>query len=243
LRERRALIQKRVPFIVPGNQLYLPVLGLDLREELPRGRVQEKATTLTPSTQALLIHCLLATPWSQVVSPAKVARELNYTVMTASRAANQLAASGIAAVSHKPERGNPLHLVFKATTPRDVWRDAESVASSPVTRRVWIDQLPDGLNCRVAGVDALARHTMLAAPAHRVYAVKRDDWLSACVGDPTLEDLGRDEHRIELEIWSYSPSLVQGDEVDPLSLIASLREEPDERVQLALNELRDTMTW
>ena len=30
--ERRRLIEQNVPFIVPGNQLYLPDLGLDLRE-------------------------------------------------------------------------------------------------------------------------------------------------------------------------------------------------------------------
>ena len=29
--ERRHLIAKKVPFIVPGNQLYLPELGIDLR--------------------------------------------------------------------------------------------------------------------------------------------------------------------------------------------------------------------
>ena len=30
--ERRRLIEQKVPFIVPGNQLYLPDLGIDLRE-------------------------------------------------------------------------------------------------------------------------------------------------------------------------------------------------------------------
>jgi hypothetical protein len=29
--DRRCLIERKVPFIVPGNQLYLPDLGLDLR--------------------------------------------------------------------------------------------------------------------------------------------------------------------------------------------------------------------
>ena len=30
--ERKRLIEQKVPFMVPGNQLYLPDLGIDLRE-------------------------------------------------------------------------------------------------------------------------------------------------------------------------------------------------------------------
>ena len=30
--ERKRLIEQKVPFVVPGNQLYLPDLGVDLRE-------------------------------------------------------------------------------------------------------------------------------------------------------------------------------------------------------------------
>ena len=45
--ERRRLIEQNVPFIVPGNQLYLPDLGLDLREYF-RQR--------TPATEAALLY-------------------------------------------------------------------------------------------------------------------------------------------------------------------------------------------
>ena len=31
---RKRLIERKVPFVVPGNQLYLPDLGLDLREHI-----------------------------------------------------------------------------------------------------------------------------------------------------------------------------------------------------------------
>ena len=34
--ERKRLIEQKVPSIVPGNQLYLPDLGLDLREYFRR---------------------------------------------------------------------------------------------------------------------------------------------------------------------------------------------------------------
>jgi hypothetical protein len=241
--QRRALIEQKVPFVVPGNQLYLPDLGIDLREYIRRGAGDEPAVTLTPSAQAMLICSLLAKPWSQVLHPATIARELDYTVMTASRAASNLVAAGLAVSGNKPQAGRPLYLTFRASSPADVWRAAEPILRSPVTRTVWIDRLPEGLNVRVAGAAALARHTMLVPPNHPVYAVKRGEWLAARDAEPALGDLGKDARRIELQIWSYSPHLEGGDEVDPFSVIASLREDADERVQLALNELQKDLPW
>lgn len=241
--ERRALIERKLPFVVPGNQLYLPDLGIDLREHLRRGTAERKAASLTPSAQAMLIRSLLARPWQSGFHPTSVARELGYTVMTASRAANDLVATGLAQSDHKPQAGAPLFLTFKASSPSDVWRTAEALVRSPVMRTVWIDRLPAGLNARVAGAAALARHTMLAPPSHPICAVQREDWLAARKVTPALEDLGRDDGRIELQLWRYSPHLGAGDEVDPLSLIASLRDDADERVQLALNELAEGLSW
>jgi hypothetical protein len=44
--ERKRLIEQKVPFIVPGNQLYLPDLGIDLREYF-RQRPQAADSTRT----------------------------------------------------------------------------------------------------------------------------------------------------------------------------------------------------
>lgn len=239
---RRALIAQRIPFIVPGTQLYLPDLGIDLREHVRTGHTAQ-GKTLSPSAQALLIYNLLAKPWNPQLHPAATARELDYTVMTASRAANELVAAGLAHAGHKPKPGAPLYLTLNGSNAKDVWLAAEPVVRSPVTRTVWIDKLPAHLNARVAGASALAAHTMLASTGSPVYAAKRQDWLAAQKADPTLTDLGRDPRRTELQIWSYSPSLAGGDEVDPFSLIASMRDHNDERVQLALNELRENLRW
>src|SRR5207244_12122486 len=99
---------------VPGNQLYLPDLGIDLREYFRSGAGDDRAVTLTPSAQAMLICSLLARPWSQVLHPATIARDLDYTVMTASRAASDPVAEGLADSENKKQAGRPLYLTFKA---------------------------------------------------------------------------------------------------------------------------------
>jgi hypothetical protein len=86
--DRRRLIEHKVPFIVPGNQLYLPDLGLDLREYFRR---RAPATeVLSPSAQAMLITALLRKPWQSDWQPSKDAVALGYTPMTVSRVVKEL---------------------------------------------------------------------------------------------------------------------------------------------------------
>lgn len=51
---RKRLIEHNLPFIVPGNQLYLPMLAIDLREHFRRQR--KISDYFYPSTQALVLH-------------------------------------------------------------------------------------------------------------------------------------------------------------------------------------------
>src|SRR6266404_4312564 len=83
--ERKHLIEQKVPFIVPGNQLYLPTLGLDLREYFRLSPASGFAS-LSPATQALLISALLRDPWEADWAPGPVIAALGYTAMTSSRA-------------------------------------------------------------------------------------------------------------------------------------------------------------
>jgi hypothetical protein len=54
---RKRLIEQKVSFIVPGNQMYLPMLAIDLREHFRR--IREEAPTFSPSTQVVVLHAML----------------------------------------------------------------------------------------------------------------------------------------------------------------------------------------
>src|SRR5882762_1701918 len=98
--ERKRLIEQKVPFIVPGNQLYLPDLGIDLREYF-RQRNETQRAALSPATQALLITALLRKPWSADWQPAEALAQLGYTAMTLSRAVKELTAADVATICHE----------------------------------------------------------------------------------------------------------------------------------------------
>jgi hypothetical protein len=84
---------------------------------------------------------------------------------------------------------------------------------------------------------------MLAEPPHHSYAASAGQWKAVQqAGIPTLQQM--QPYGSRWELWSYTPALLrQSDAVDPLSLTLSLQEEPDERVQQALEELKGRFPW
>ncbi|WP_052692300.1 helix-turn-helix domain-containing protein [Teredinibacter purpureus] len=85
---RKRLIEHRVPFLIPGNQLYIPMLGLDLREYFKPSKLAEK-TKLSGPAQAVILREILRNDCSGL--PAKeLANILGYTPMTITRAINEL---------------------------------------------------------------------------------------------------------------------------------------------------------
>ena len=229
--DRKRLVGQRVPFIVPGNQLYLPDLGIDLREYF-RQRRETPDKGLSPATQALLISALL-NPWKAEVHPAELGAGLGYTSMTLSRAVKELENAGLASVVGV---GRERWLRFEDNS-QAVWRKALPMLRDPVKKSVWA--MPDPTvqkQARLAGESALAHATLLAEPVHPVYAISSEQWKRA--QQLGMRALPSPEPGACLwQIWRYDPNISPLDgSVDPLSLILSLRNERDERVQQALSE-------
>ena len=238
--ERRRLIEQKIPFIVPGNQLYLPDVGLDLREYF-RQRAPSAATALSPSAQALLITALLHQPWQIEWQPSTVAGALGYTPMTLSRAVKELTAAGLATTFTVGRS----HWLRMEQTPEQVWQRARPSLRTPVRRSVWVAGPGPARSTpsRLAGLSALARHSMLTEPQWPVYAVSAAEWKAAAeVGVRELPEPVAGAQ--EWQVWSYRPALLpHATTVDPLSLTLSLQDSADDRVQLALDELKEQLPW
>ncbi len=237
--ERKRLVEQRVPFLVPGNQLYLPDLGIDLREYFRQPKTVA-GTALSPATQAVLIALLLSKPWRNDWVLAEIVAHLGYTPMTLTRVLRELATEGLAEVKRS---GRERHLHVDGT-PQELWERARKTMRSPVKRSVWVHSIGrDARTLRLAGLSALARQTPLADPPWPVYAMSPTEWRTAKRAGPKLLPQPADGCS-EWQLWTYSPALVRGTHVvDPMSLTLSLEKGADERVQMALDELRKQFPW
>jgi len=238
--ERRRLIEQKVPFIVPGNQLYLPDLGIDLREYF-RHRSTAAPGTLSPAAQAMLIVALLRQPWQTEWQPSGVATALGYTPMTLSRVVKELTAAGLAT----PHTLGRTRCLLMERTPQEVWEQAQTILRTPVKRSIWVHHDPSNAAQprRLAGLSALAHHSMLAEPKWPIYAISPAQWRAAT--QTGIEELPEAlTGACQWQLWSYNPALLpSGITVDPLSLALSLQNNPDERIQLALDELKKQLPW
>lgn len=238
--ERKRLIEQKVAFVVPGNQLYLPELGIDLREYFRRDP-DAADTALSPATQALLIAVLLGIHSSAEWRPAELVKELGYSAMTLSRAVGELTATGVATL-HTKGRTRWLRLERAAG---ETWEFAKPLLRNPTRRRLWAKHDPawKAPTFRLAGLSALAQYSMLAEPEWQIYAISPAQWDAArLAGVQTLP--GQTPGACELELWRYDPAIISNSQtVDPLSLTLSLQENPDDRVQLALDELKEHLPW
>ena len=89
------------------------------------------------------------------------------------------------------------------------------------------------------GTDALSDISMLAPGSSRVFAALSSEALRR----KDLVEVPRESASIRLELWHYRPAFVYGDRIDPLSLVLSLADEQDDRVQGEIEEVLEGFQW
>lgn len=242
--ERKRLIEQKIPFIVPGNQLYLPDLGIDLREYFRQPR-KETSAAFSPAAQAMALRALLSKSTQEQWQPAAVGNELGYTAMTVSRAVSELTGAGIAKLE---QRGRTRWLLM-ARPPAETWEAIKPRLRTPVRREFWAQTATVLRQKRMplAGLSALAHYSDLADQSLPVYAIS-----AAQAKSPILRKVTEVPEPLpegcRLQVWTYAPLLVSDittgqNAVDPLSLSLSLEDSTDERIQLALEQLKEHYPW
>lgn len=235
---RGRLVELGQPFVIPGRQLFWPALGSAETTQRTRRLPPEAVKQLSPAAQQLLIALLLGRlPTPTTVSDA--AQALGYTAMSVSRAIKALEGNGlIESYARGRERAFAL-----SDAPRATWERALPMLRTPVLRSIRIlrSALPAWVATQ-AGESALAALTDLGAPQDAVFAATSRIWTKRATD--VAEIPTPDEGTCVVELWRYAPeATAMQDHADPLSLYLSLHTQADERVQLALEALMETLTW
>ncbi len=233
---RKRLIEHKVPFVIPGNQMYLPMLGIDLREHFRK--LRQTRSAFSPSTQVLVLHAIYRGN-GQILTPSDASWQLGYSAMTMSRAFDELESVGIGEHS---ATGKERYCRFNVSG-KDLWEQALQYMRTPARKRlnVLIEKPPKAVK---AGLSALAHYSMLAEPKNPVFAFAVDEWKALCRGNSITELTVPEPGSLEIELWSYSPGQFAVDGfVDRLSLYLSLKETNDERTEAALEEMMESIQW
>ena len=235
---RNRMIQKGIPFIVPGYQAFLPSYLVDIRERFIKPK-EKGRKSLSPTAQLTLLRHLEKQPldgWALRM----IAVKLGYSAMMMSKAKDELEAAGLCEVERI---GRSMRLKFTADK-RALWKMALNQLKSPVTKTRWVQWKEPGYPALLAGLSALSRQTMIADEKLPTYALAPKvfkSWLEqgTLIGCPDAE-----EATARIEVWAYEPKLLGDNEcVDSLSLYLSLRHSADDRIQQQLEDLMDKFPW
>jgi AraC-like DNA-binding protein len=242
--DRKRLVQRHVPFIVPGRQTYLPMVMIDLREKSPAhpavgGRRPE---ALSAPAQVLLLFHLQKQPDSAQWQLNQWADALGYSRMTLSRVYRELLSAELCRPSGK---GRQVLVEFPPER-RALWEKALPYLRSPVAGRAHVvianrDDLP----LYQAGESALAQLSMLAAGREKVFAMSPGGYRAALENGKLTRVPYADDDTVVVERWRYDPGILSPDGrvVDTLALFLTLQHDQDERVQAALKEMLEAVRW
>jgi DNA-binding MarR family transcriptional regulator len=230
---RERLINHHVPFIVPGNQMFLPFLGTDLREYFLKKRT-EKSEKLSPAAQITIVYMMLTD--GNEFRPASLAQGTGYTAMSISRAVDEIEAAGLIA-SEKNGRERTLRIEMDK---KDFWNKVIPLTHSPMKQKVFLreDAVEPDKYMR-AGYDALARFSSLSNPNHPVIAMSSEEWKALQQQGIKPVDFGE----IEVEVWHINPRLfAELQAVNRYFLYLSLKDDKDERVEITLEEMMEGLS-
>jgi DNA-binding MarR family transcriptional regulator len=236
---RKKLIEYKVSFIVPGNQMYLPLLMIDLREHF--SNAGKKTITLSPTAQLMVLYNIIK-GLEFPITPVSLAKQFNYTKMTMSRVIDELENIGICRVGQRGKN----RFVWIESEGKELWEKVNQFMRSPVKKKVYIRFLQESIMTELpkAGISALSEKTLLSSGDIPVYATSKEDYTVLKEQNKIKIVENGFEAQAQLEIWYYNPKILgRQDVVDELSLFLSLREDTDERVQIALTELMEKFKW
>ena len=208
-----------------GKQIYLPFMGAYLQERCDaQAPVGER---LTPSAQLLLMYYIYG--GEEYMNTSAAVHALGLTATSISRASRQLVELGLL----RSERHGVDKVITAGCGMEELWEKALPMLLNPVRKTIYVSRT-DGEQLLLSGYSALSEYSMLNPPALPCCAVYRNHPWSVRETDQLVNA----QTQMMAELWRYDPGIfAKGRCVDVLSLSLSLRDDPDERVEGAVEEM------
>lgn len=234
--QRSALISQKIPFVVPDAQLYLPFIGCAFTEKKTTPLRLPEA--MAPGTQLVFLY-LYNRESSSAVTASVLAMELQLSKATLTRAISALKQLGLLSVKTE---GTKKLLSLAIASKRTLLDAAKPYLRSPVQRTIYLGYKPK--KAFLGGILALSSQTMLSAThkdgSYVISLTQAMELASDGMSEQDFHDFGG----FPVEIWNYDPALLShGEVVDGISLLLSFNQEYDERIEQALQVVREKMEW
>jgi hypothetical protein len=241
---RIRLIRKKVNFIVPGKQVFLPEMLVDLKDGNTTKSSFKEKQKLIPSAQVIVLYQILglSESWDIEQKPFKeIALKLNYSPMAISKAVENLQVLDLVTVAGEKEKFVQFNYekvkLWEKIDENDFW-------NYPVFKRVYIDSLPPWIKTWDCNTSGLPEYSDMNPSRQNYVAIGRTEY-NRLNKQNLLRNANPTEGNYCIEVWKYNPGILADaaiftdQTVDPLSLYLTLKSTPDERIEMALEQIKE----
>lgn len=246
---RKRLIEKKRAFIVPYKQMYIPYLFIDLTEfkYQTKGRLSER---LQPFAQVIVIAHLLNTNYKYQIEdiPLKeIANLFQVNTINVSRAVENLVDLNLIEIIN---RGR--YKMFRFTKDRtQLWKYGleKDIFINPISKQYFTEfQFNWNQKLLSAGDTALTDYTNIN-PSDQIILATDHPTFNLIKKNNDVNMFNKFGGRFCIQIWKYDPKFMNRinhsayNNVDPISLYLTYKDDRDERVQIELEQLINRFVW
>lgn len=232
--QRRNLIENHIPFVSVSQQVYLPFWGCSFHEQFKAETAI--ADKMAPGTQLVFLY-LYYNRRIEPVNLTQIAKELSLSKATCTRAVNDLTASGLilqnTVGTHK--------WITPAYGKSEFLKKGYERLKSPVERILYVKTRVRIEKQVISGIRVLARQSMIGEKEQDgAIAVSKKTAAKIPADAICTEQYFGDFGGAVFEVWSYDPSILAKNAcVDDISLLLSMDNDSNERIQMCLDEIRE----
>ncbi|MCD7948961.1 MAG: MarR family transcriptional regulator [Erysipelotrichaceae bacterium] len=219
-----------ISFILTDKIVYLPFMYTLITNSK---FYSKKGDPLTNSTQLLFMWILYQNTDKFYISDA--IDTLHFSNMTITRACRQLITTQI---FQEHKNGRKIYLTTEFSK-KELFNQMKSYLKTPVMYTGYINKSDINHHMILSGESALGYYSFLNPPRIPVYAISK-----ANIKELTIYDeLVYSDNQVEIEVYRYDPFLFSKDNkiIDILSLVISLLDNYDERIEIERDLLLDLL--
>lgn len=228
---KQNLLENNIPFIIKDKMVYLPFMATLLTDE--QCEESPKIEKLTLAAQLLFIWILYQSKDEFYINEAL--EVIKVSNMTLTRAYRQLCATKLFK-EHK--NGRKIYLTTHLNK-LNLFNQMKSYLQSPIKKQGFILNSDIDDYMILSGESALSQYSFINPPKMKIYTVDKVNSNHIVIQNEYYSQ----EEQVVLQIWKYNPLLFSHDQknIDKISLIISLSDNIDERLDREIKQLSENI--
>ena len=227
---KEKMLSEGIPFIIAGQQIYMPFLGIALSKNGIRDIPHIEHISF--STQKLLLTAIYQ-DWKQMTL-TETAKALGISKMSVTRIFDELQALDLSFVKQEKK----MRRFIWENGRRALWESILPMLRCPVARQYSLSEKTEMGSAKLGGISAVSHYSMLADNSFPVYAVTKDA-IKTLKSNSFIQLPDGETPEMVLQVMQYDLAYPDSLAIDPLTAILSLTDEDknDPRVEMAIERI------